>query len=151
MRKPLTEQQVSEVLARASFGRIGLSLKDRPYVLPLCFALRGNALYFHGPPEGRKMDYLRGNPRACFQVDEGVELLKSPDPCLFNVRFRSVLLEGPVAIVEDKAEKLAALKLLAEKYGGTSVAERLPAGAAAGRVTVCKITVETAAGRENGG
>jgi nitroimidazol reductase NimA-like FMN-containing flavoprotein (pyridoxamine 5'-phosphate oxidase superfamily) len=34
----MTKQECREVLAHASFGRLGCSLGDQPYIVPVCLA-----------------------------------------------------------------------------------------------------------------
>ncbi|WP_245482015.1 pyridoxamine 5'-phosphate oxidase family protein [Agrobacterium sp. RS6] len=39
-----------------------------PYVVPIYYAYSGNSLYAFTMP-GKKLEFLRSNPRACLQID----------------------------------------------------------------------------------
>ncbi len=148
MSESLARTEIEKLLNEAGAGRLGLSREGVPYVVPLCYVYNGDRIYLHSSGSGRKIDYLRANPRACFQVDRVGELLKSDQPCQFNLAYLSVLAEGEIAEVVDEAEKLAGLKLLTAKYGGAVAADRLkPADLRS--VTVLKITLDRLSGRAN--
>jgi len=65
----MTKQEGREVLARVSFGRLACSLRDQPYVVPVCFAYEPDGIYIFSTP-GKKIEWMRANPRVCVQVDE---------------------------------------------------------------------------------
>jgi hypothetical protein len=65
----MTEQECREALARTSFGRLGCSLRDQPYIVPVCFACEGNFIYVFSTL-GKKIVWMRANPKVCIQIDE---------------------------------------------------------------------------------
>ena len=65
----LTENECRAVLARASMGRLGCSLQDQPYVLPVYLAYESDYIYFFSTV-GKKIQWMRANPKACVEVDE---------------------------------------------------------------------------------
>ena len=65
----MTKQECREVLARVSFGRLACSLRDQPYVVPVCLAYELDAIYIFSTP-GKKIEWMRANPRVCIEVDE---------------------------------------------------------------------------------
>jgi nitroimidazol reductase NimA-like FMN-containing flavoprotein (pyridoxamine 5'-phosphate oxidase superfamily) len=67
----LTTAQCEEVLARTSIGRLACVCDDQPYVVPisLYFEPSENALYSFSSV-GQKIDWMRGNPKVCVEVDE---------------------------------------------------------------------------------
>jgi uncharacterized protein len=67
--KELTETECREFLAKASIARLGCSLDDQPYVVPICFAYEPECIYFFSTV-GKKIKWMRGNPKVCVQVDE---------------------------------------------------------------------------------
>jgi hypothetical protein len=66
--------ELLRILAKARVCRLALVDGDRPYVVPLTFALDGADLVLHSARTGRKLDILRRNPAVCFEVEEGVEI-----------------------------------------------------------------------------
>ncbi len=115
---------MSELLgteARALLGRhrvAHLATADRngvPHVVPLCFALDGNTLYFvvDAKPKRRaglrlqRMRNLLENPKVALVVDDYDEDWS---------RLSYVLVRGQAAVVDDAAEAGRALASLRAKY-----------------------------------
>lgn len=67
----LTETECRQVLARASFGRLACARDEQPYVVPISLALDGSCLYGF-TTSGQKIEWMRSNPKVCFETDEVV-------------------------------------------------------------------------------
>lgn len=65
----MNEGECREILARASFGRLGCSLNDQPYVIPVGIACEADYIYVFST-FGKKIEWMRANPKVCVQVDE---------------------------------------------------------------------------------
>jgi nitroimidazol reductase NimA-like FMN-containing flavoprotein (pyridoxamine 5'-phosphate oxidase superfamily) len=65
----MKETECREVLSRASFARLGCSLNDQPYVIPVGIAYEPDYIYVFST-FGKKIEWMRGNPKVCVQVDE---------------------------------------------------------------------------------
>lgn len=65
----LTEKECNDVLARVSFARLGCSRNDQPYVVPVGIAYEPGYIYIFST-RGKKIDWMRENPKVCVQVDE---------------------------------------------------------------------------------
>ncbi len=141
--------EVEEVLRKAIVGRLGTCSGCRPYIVPLSFVYHEGKIYFHGSAEGKKMADIARNPRVCFEVDES-ELMPAEDPCSFNFRYRSVIVDGKTRVIEDPIERLAALRLLVEKYalgkGGMLTEERIKRSAS---LAVVEIMIEEMVGKKS--
>ncbi len=109
--------ELLRVLAEARVCRLAMSDGDRPYLVPLTFALDGGDLVLHSARAGRKLDILRRNPAVCFEVEEGVEVNVGPSPCETGMRFRTVIGHGVAEFVEDGAERARLLALFGPRYG----------------------------------
>ncbi|MHC4124090.1 MAG: pyridoxamine 5'-phosphate oxidase family protein [Planctomycetota bacterium] len=57
--------------------RLAFCDNNQPYIVPLCFGHKDNALYFHCAAEGKKLDILRKNNNVCFQGDIDTEPIKA--------------------------------------------------------------------------
>ena len=70
----LTPAECREVLGRATYGRLGCARGEQPYVVPFVFQLdpSGACLYSFSTL-GQKIDWMRGNPKVCVEVDEVVD------------------------------------------------------------------------------
>ena len=65
----MTEKQCGAFLANASLGRLGCSLDNQPYVVPIYFAFEPGYIYVLST-FGRKIEWMRANPKVCVEVDE---------------------------------------------------------------------------------
>ena len=65
----LSEKECRAVLTRGSVGRIGCSLDNQPYVVPIHFAYETDYVYVLSTL-GQKVKWMRTNPKVCLQVDE---------------------------------------------------------------------------------
>lgn len=83
-----------------------------PYAVPLSFACDGERLWFHCAKEGHKLDAIRACEKASFCVLRQGEL--SEDGWSYYVD--SAIAFGTVQVVGDEQKRLAALRLLGDKY-----------------------------------
>ena len=112
-RQALGVDACREVLSRGTSGVLAL-LGDGgwPYAVPLSYAFDGEKLYFHCAREGHKLDAIRREARASFCVVDRDDV----KPAEYTSYFRSVIIFGRVRVLEDKAQKRAAIELLARRY-----------------------------------
>jgi len=110
------------VLKQCKVCRLGLSLHDEPYIIPLnfgySFADNVLTLYFHSAADGKKIDVLRANPMACFEVDTDHELVESDIACGYTFRYASLIGSGRVTFITDTEEKRNALNALMRHQTG---------------------------------
>ncbi len=118
----LSETEIEAVLLGGQIGYLALARDNQPYLVPLNFLYEMGSIYFHCAPEGRKIEYIRANPRACFQTGEAGGLIRGDNPCSHNYSFRSVIVEGAVEEVNDPAEKETMLRLITAKYASAQMA-----------------------------
>ena len=102
-----------EILERGTSGVLAV-LGDGgwPYAVPLSYAFDGEKLYFHCAREGHKLDAIRREARASFCVVDRDDV----KPAEYTSYFRSVIIFGRVRVLEDEAQKRAAIELLARRY-----------------------------------
>lgn len=65
----LTPAQCREVLSRTNLGRLGCASDNQPYIVPIHFHLDGDHIYSFATA-GRKIEWMRVNPRVCLEVDD---------------------------------------------------------------------------------
>lgn len=111
-------EAIRSVLESCTIGRLATVGADGyPYITPVNYVFRNGRIYFHSAPEGEKIDNMRRDDRVCFQVDiplAYVDLGYRPadGPCRLHQLYESVIIRGRARIVEDVAEKTAALNAL---------------------------------------
>ena len=65
----LNETECREFLTQSSMARLGCSLNDQPYIIPVGFAYEDDFIYVFATL-GKKIEWMRTNPKVCVQVDE---------------------------------------------------------------------------------
>jgi nitroimidazol reductase NimA-like FMN-containing flavoprotein (pyridoxamine 5'-phosphate oxidase superfamily) len=104
------------LLENCKVCRLGLSENATPYIVPLNlgYAFSGDklTLFFHSAGEGKKLDIMRKNSRACFEIDTGHELKQADTACNYGFAFASLVGFGVISLIEDREEKIQALNYL---------------------------------------
>jgi uncharacterized protein len=149
----MTEPWASSALEEARIGFLAVVTEGatgaEPYVVPVSFAAVGDIVYFHGG-EGRKSAALAARPRACLAVTNEPAFIKGEGPCADNWRYRSVLVSGPVRLLEDEQERVAALRAIVRKYHPDAEVARFPPQTLA-RTLVYALDLETVTAKQHGG
>lgn len=65
----LNDTECREFLSQSSMARLGCSLNDQPYIIPVGFAYEDDFIYVFATL-GKKIEWMRTNPKVCVQVDE---------------------------------------------------------------------------------
>ena len=86
----------------------------QPFVIPTSYGRDGDVLYIHGSAASRMLRNLDQGVPVCITVTllDGLVLARS----IFNhsMNYRSVVILGTATLVDDPAEKLAALRAISE-------------------------------------
>jgi uncharacterized protein len=105
---------VNHILDEAFLCHVGFVVDGQPFVIPTSFGRDGDMLYIHGSAASRMLRNLDQGVAVCITVTllDGLVLARS----VFNhsMNYRSVVILGTATIVDDPAEKLAALRALSE-------------------------------------
>ena len=83
-----------------------------PYCVPLSMAREEEWLYFHSAKEGHKIDNLRLNNKVCIVCVGDVEVI----PGEFSTEFESAVIFGRAEEINDREEKIMALRIISERY-----------------------------------
>jgi uncharacterized protein len=104
----MTQEECHTFLQRAAVARLGCSLENQPYVVPIHFAYQDPYMYVFAT-FGQKIKWMRTNPRVCIQTDE----IQSQSEWV------SVIVNGEyeeLAEPQYSAEVKIATSLLAKRY-----------------------------------
>jgi nitroimidazol reductase NimA-like FMN-containing flavoprotein (pyridoxamine 5'-phosphate oxidase superfamily) len=109
---------IIELLSESPVGRLSTIGKDGyPVIKPLNFVYCEGSIYFHSAKEGEKIEDIVSDSRVCFEIDRPIAYVKSTGiPCKADYLYRSVIIKGRANIVDDRHERLTALRKLMEKY-----------------------------------
>ncbi|SFE49016.1 hypothetical protein SAMN05216378_3301 [Paenibacillus catalpae] len=108
--------KIQSFLEQARTGFLGLASDNVPYVVPLNFVWKDDAIYFHGASEGRKIDMIADNPEACFTVSEEYGTIADPTPAHVDTAYMSAVIYGTIMKVTDWDEATAAMQVMLNKY-----------------------------------
>jgi len=106
---------VYRILDEGFLCHVGFSVDGQPFVIPTSYGRKDADLYIHGSAASRMLRQTQkeGVP-VCITVTliDGLVLARS----VFNhsMNYRSVVVLGKATLVDDPAEKLAALRVLSE-------------------------------------
>jgi uncharacterized protein len=105
---------VNQILDEGFLCHVGFAVDGQPYVIPTSYGRDGDTLYIHGSVASRMLRNLDRGVPVCVTVTllDGLVLARS----VFNhsMNYRSVVILGTATLVDDPAEKLAALQALSE-------------------------------------
>jgi uncharacterized protein len=108
-------QTVYRILDEGFLCHVGFVADGQPFVIPTSYGRKDANLYIHGSAASRMLRNVQKDGAAvCVTVTvlDGLVLARS----VFNhsMNYRSVVILGKAALVEDAEEKLAALRVLSE-------------------------------------
>ena len=135
------------VLRGQQYLSLALAHDNQPYLVSLNYAFSEpeNCFYVHSATEGRKLDYLRANPRVWGQVVEDHGYMTGQ--C--SHAYRSVMFAAHAQFVEDLEEKRRALALMIDHADPDPepLKQRLVATADLKSVLVIRLMVESMSGK----
>jgi nitroimidazol reductase NimA-like FMN-containing flavoprotein (pyridoxamine 5'-phosphate oxidase superfamily) len=108
-------ETVYQILDEGFLCHIGFAIDGQPFVIPTSYGRKDASLYIHGSAASRMLRQMQKEAvQVCITVTllDGLVLARS----VFNhsMNYRSVVLLGKAALVDDPQEKLAALRTLSE-------------------------------------
>lgn len=106
--REISEKECFDTLANASIGRLGCSLNDQPYVVPIYFAYEDKWIYVFST-FGKKIEWMRANPKVCVEIEDAVDKSESIS-VLVNGRYEEL------AEPQFTQERAHARKLLGKKH-----------------------------------
>ena len=114
MRGVYDRDTVNQILDEGLVCHVGFVVDGQPYVIPTVYGRDGDVLYIHGSVASRMLRNLQRGVAVCVTVTllDGLVLARS----VFNhsMNYRSVVVLGTATLVEDPAEKVAALRAVSE-------------------------------------
>ncbi|MEI6208638.1 MAG: pyridoxamine 5'-phosphate oxidase family protein [Desulfuromonadales bacterium] len=140
-------KDIEAIIRQASVCRLGLSDDNRPYIVPLNFGYRDNALFFHSAYLGKKIEILKRNNHVCFEFDMGHELVKADKACDCSMKYQSVIGFGTAAFIENIDEKKAALAIIMAQYSSDN---REFDAATVNRTAVVRVDILSLTGKRAG-
>jgi len=105
----LTASQCRELLGRTHLGRLACAKADQPYITPIFFYYdAGQDSLFSFSTLGQKVEWMRGNPKVCVEVDE----------IIGQQNWRTVLVFGRYEEIDDSAAGRVLRTMIQSKLEG---------------------------------
>jgi len=142
-------EEIEAVIKSCKTCFVAMSENDLPYVLPMNFALDGDAVVLHSAQSGRMWETLQKNPKVCINWILGEELAWQDERvgCSYRVKSKSAIVEGTVDIINDYDEKVRCLELLMAQYSDRDFKFNSPA---VKNVGIVKVHIEKISAKEFG-
>lgn len=109
--RPLTDEEVSGVIARNFIGVLSTAADGQPYAVPLIYGFDDGAFFAVLSP-GRKVRNIEQNPNVCVTIVETEDMGK---------RWKSVVATGTASFVDEDAALEKALDAIRRQYPGIPV------------------------------
>jgi uncharacterized protein len=107
-------EEVYSILDEGFICHVGFAVDGQPFVIPTSYGRKQASLYLHGSAASRMLRHMKQALPVCVTVTllDGIVLARS----VFNhsMNYRSVVILGKANLVEDREEKLTALRVLSE-------------------------------------
>lgn len=138
------------ILRQAEVCRIALNDEDGyPYIIPINFGVEEREgrvlLHFHSALEGHKLELMRRDSRAAFEVDVNHQIQYFPEKGYCTAAYESVTGRGRFRILTEEQEIKDSLACLMDHYHPGENAYYNPA--AIPRTTVYVLEVESMTGK----
>jgi nitroimidazol reductase NimA-like FMN-containing flavoprotein (pyridoxamine 5'-phosphate oxidase superfamily) len=108
-------EAIYRILDEGFVCHLGFAVDGQTFVIPTMYARVGDALYFHGSAASRMLRAVTSGSNVCITITllDGLVVARS----VFNqsMNYRSVVALGNAVLVDEPAEKLAALEAFTEK------------------------------------
>lgn len=105
---------VNRILDEGFICHVGFAIDGQPFVIPTSYGRHDDVLYIHGSAASRMLRSVSAGIPMCVTVTllDGLVLARS----IFNhsMNYRSVVVVGTGIEIQDREEKLTALRLLSE-------------------------------------
>ncbi|MCD8036492.1 MAG: pyridoxamine 5'-phosphate oxidase family protein [Clostridiales bacterium] len=143
----MEQNDIDALIARVPAMRIStIDANGYPYTVCVHYIRYDGCFYFHGLPQGEKLDNIARCPKVCLEISELTRIMKEdlPLPCDADAEYESVVVRGDAEVVKDISEKAKVLGLIIDKYvpemSGFTLPDNMLRGTAVVKVTPVSIT-----------
>ncbi|MGI9107760.1 MAG: pyridoxamine 5'-phosphate oxidase family protein [Pyrinomonadaceae bacterium] len=105
---------IHQILDEGFVCHVGFVVEGQPFVIPTAYGRVGDRLYLHGSQVSRMLRALRDGLDVCVTVTLVDALVMARSAFHHSMNYRSVVVFGQAVAVEDRGEKLEALRAFSE-------------------------------------
>jgi nitroimidazol reductase NimA-like FMN-containing flavoprotein (pyridoxamine 5'-phosphate oxidase superfamily) len=139
---------IDAILDEGLVCHVGFAHNGSPVVIPTLYARVGDVVYFHGSAASRMLRTLTEGIEACLTVTLVDGLVLARSAFHHSANYRSAVVFGRVTVIEEPAEKLAALEAFSERIAPGRWAEvRAPTPKELNATTVLSLPLDEASAK----
>lgn len=136
------------IVDAALICHVGFALDGQPYVIPTLHARQGDTILLHGAKGNRLLRHIQSGGEVCITITvvDGIVLARS----VFHhsINYRSVVLFGKGAAIEDDQARLRALELFTERLiPGRWQDARPPSAIELKQTTIVAVPIDSASAK----
>ena len=126
------KQKIAEFLDEQKIIRIGYHdrVNDEVYIVPINYGYKieneDYIFYMHGGQKGRRYELAKDEPNVGFEIDGDYELVPGELACQHTAKYKSIIGNGKIQLVNDIEEKKAAIDIIMKHTTGKSGFEYNP-------------------------
>ena len=107
-------ESVNQILDEGFICHVGFAVDGQPFVIPTGYARAGDRLFIHGSQASRMLRTLGQGIEVCLTVTLVDGLVLARSAFHHSMNYRSVVVFGRAVVVDEREEKLAALRALSD-------------------------------------
>ena len=105
---------INAILDEGFICHVGFELDGQPFVVPTGYGRQGDHIYFHGSAASRMLRNLSAGVPVCVTVTLLDALVLARSSFHHSMNYRSVMVLGTATLIEDRDEKLEALRVISD-------------------------------------
>lgn len=145
-------ESVYAIVDAALIGHVSFAVDGQPFVIPTLIAREGDTLLLHGASSSRLMRHAAAGEALAIAVTHVDGLVLARSVFHHSVNYRSAVLFGRGQAVEERAEKMAALRLFTERLvPGRWADAREPNETELRATAVIRVPIESASAKVRSG
>ena len=107
--------EIYKILDAGFFCHVGFVVDGQPFVIPTGYGRSGDKLFIHGSAASRMLKSLSGGVKVCVTVTLFDGLVLASSAFNHSMNYRSVVVLGTATEVEDREEKIEAVRAISEQ------------------------------------
>ncbi len=141
-------EAIHAVLDAGFVAHVGFQVDGQPFVIPTLYGREDGKLYLHGSAASRMLVRLGSGAPVCITVTLVDGLVLARSAFHHSMNYRSVVVFGTARRIEQRPEKLRALRIISEHLiPGRWEEVRSPNEAELGATTVLEVSIEEASAK----
>jgi nitroimidazol reductase NimA-like FMN-containing flavoprotein (pyridoxamine 5'-phosphate oxidase superfamily) len=144
------DESIRALLAQGMVAHVGVNTDRGPIVLPMAYGVRGDEILIHGSVANAMLRAGRAVD-VCITVTIVDGLVVARTPFHNSMNYRSVVVRGEASLIDEPADKLAALKVINDHVAPIWDTARLPSETDVKKTMVLRVPLTEASAKVRDG